>query len=79
MWHKWNVIRSLCHVIAFHQIESSDGIVRLMALHINVHALYYDSQLYHDRSWVQTQRSALLGEVPSPHPRVDQRHVREYW
>ena len=47
-------------VIAFHLIGSGDGIVGLMALHINVHAQYHDSQLYHDIQAVNMSYSTQL-------------------
>ena len=62
----WLYGMSLGHyviVIAFHLIGSGDGIVGLMALHINVHAHYYDSQLYHDMQAVNKSYSTQLKGV----------------
>ena len=48
-------------VIAFHLIGSGDGIVGLMALHINVHAHYMTVQLYHDMQAVKKSYTQLKG------------------
>ena len=51
----WLYGMSLGHyviVIAFHLIGSGDGIVGLMALHINVHTHNIVSQLWYDKQAV---------------------------
>ena len=60
----WLYGMSLGHyviVIAFHLIGSGDGIVGLMALHINVHAHYRTVQLYHDMQAVKKSYTQLKG------------------
>ena len=58
----WLYGMSLGHyviVIAFRLIGSGDGIVGLMALHINVHAQYMTVQLYHDMQAVNKSYTQL--------------------
>ena len=60
----WLYGMSLGHyviVIAFHLIGSGDGIVGLMALHINVHAHDMTVQLYHDMQAVKKSYTQLKG------------------